>query len=269
MIDRSIIQNLARDMADRFTKLLFLAAYEASDDAYWEGQTRRVAWRSLGGVVEYCPELMSVVRGGGAPVYLLVLRAAPNTDLGQLTLKLKVKKSGQIHTQTIRIRRLSSIPVRIALSELPLKPRPSHAASGRRFGDIYIKLEQAIDSYGVDPAKGRRIAEIFAPSCANLPPPGYVEHWGQYWNIDAINQENNELKTRLYRRLIQSVGKLWRPLRLRRTAHRVLTNRFGLSLVFWSQNLFSGRGIRQAITRGEHRAYPGAAARPSRSGPYS
>ncbi len=260
MIDLSTIRHLARDSADRLTRLLLLSAYEASDDAYWASQTTRHGWRSLGGVVEYCPDLMAVRQDGGTPVYLLVLRAAPNTELERLTIKLKVKKSGQIHQQRIPIRRLSTVPVRIALSGLPLKPRASYAASGRRFGDIYIKLEQAIDNYGADPVAGRKIAEIFAPGCMHLPPLSYVERWGQYWNIDAINREKERLKTRLYRRLIQSAGKLWRPLRVRRAAHRVLTNRFGLSLVFWSRNLVYARAIRDAIAQAGRPGHTMAAA---------
>jgi hypothetical protein len=246
-----ILRLIAQAAADSVTRHLFLAAYEASDDAYWRNYASRYEWRSLGGIIEFTPDFLAVSDKRATPIYLISIRAASNTSFKRVTFKVKVKKSGIIHQQEITHNRLCDIPVRKALASVPLKPRFSKDADRHRLGDIYIRLSEAVDNDGVDHAKGRKIAEIFPSTGTSSAPHNQVERWGQYWNINAINALKDDIKAFYYRELVQSARKLGRPLTLRRTAYRFLTGRLGLSLIFWSQNLWNAKGIQASIARTE------------------
>jgi hypothetical protein len=235
---------------------MFLAAYEASDDAYWRRHATQCEWRSLDGIIEYSPDLFAVPGEGTAPVYLITIRATSNTDLERVAIKVKAKKSGIIHQQEITQNQLCGTPVRKALTAIPLKPKSSKVADWHRLGDIYIKLSEAVDCNGVDLVKGKKIANIFPSTSTDSAPHGHVERWGQYWNVDEINVEKENIKTRCYRELVQSAKQLGRPLTMRRTAYRLLTSQVGLALKFWSQNLWNAEGIRASIARAEANHLP-------------
>jgi len=251
-----ILRRVARAPADRLTKKMFLAAYEASDDAYWRRHATQCEWRSLDGIIEYSPDLLAVPGEGTAPVYLITIRATSNTDLERVAIKVKAKKSGIIHQQEITQNQLCGTPVRKALTAIPLKPKSSKVADWHRLGDIYIKLSEAVDCNGVDLVKGKKIANIFPSTSTDSAPHGQVERWGQYWNVDEINVEKENIKTRCYRELVQSAKQLGRPLTMRRTAYRLLTSQVGLALKFWSQNLWNAEGIRASIARAEANHLP-------------
>jgi len=246
-----ILRRVAQGPADRLTKKLFLAAYEASDDAYWRRNATQLEWRSLGGIIEFSPDLLAVSSERAAPAYLIAIRATSNTDLERVVIRVKAKKAGIIHQQEITQDQLCSTPVRKALNAIPLKPKSSKAADWYKLGDIYIKLAAAADRDGVDLVKGKKIANIFPSTCTDSVPHSQVERWGQYWNVDEINVEKENIKTRCYRELVQSARQLGRPLMMRRTAYRLLTSRLGLALTFWSQNLWNAEGIRAPIAQAE------------------
>ena len=251
-----ILRRVVRAPADRLTRKLFLAAYEASDDAYWRHHATQCEWRSLDGIIEYSPDLLAVPSEQAAPVYLIAIRATSNTDLERVAIKVKAKKSGIIHQQEITQHQLRGTPVRKALTAIPLKPKSSKVAGWHRLGDIYIKLAQAVDCDGVDLVKGKKIANIFPSTSTDSVPHCQVERWGQYWNIDEINVEKENIKTRCYRELVQSAKQLGRPLTMRRTAYRLLTSQLGLTLTFWSQNLWNAEGVRASIARAEANDLP-------------
>ena len=238
---------VAQKAANYVSKKFFLSAYEASDNAYWQRHGIPSEWQSLGEIVEYVPRFLATAEGDDTPVYLFMLRAAPNLDLKRVKLKIKVRKSGEIHQQTITVDSLCRIPVRMALDDIPLKPKPS-SSRGCKLGNVYIKLVEAVNGDGVDLVAGSKIADIFTPDRMEAPNHRFAKRWGQYWNIDEINLEKNNFKTYCYRRLVQSAGQLWRPLRGRRLVYSIMTGRLGLSLVFWSQNVFDARGIRDAMS---------------------
>ncbi len=245
------LRRIAQSVADVVTRRLFLAAYEVSDDAYWRNCATRHEWRSLGGIIEFSPDFLAVSDERSTPVYLMSIRAASNTDLKRVSIKVKAKKSGVIHEHQITQDSLCGVPVRKALSSIPLKPKSSKGADWHKLGDIYIKLSEAIDSDGVDLVKGKKIADIFPSTGTDSAPHSQVERWGQYWNIDAINVRKDDIKTRYYRELVQSARQLGRPLTLRRMGYRLLTGRLGLAVAFWSQNLWNAEDLRISISRAE------------------
>ncbi len=248
-----ILRNVAQAAADTLTKKLFLSAYEACDDAYWRRYASRCEWQSLGGIIEYTPDLLAVPGERAAPLYLIAIRAASNTDLERVAIRVKARKSsGVIHQQEITLNQLCSDPVRKALSTIPLKPKSSIDAGWHKLGEIYINLVEAVNCDGVDLVKGKKIAHIFRSTGTDLLLQNQVERWGQYWNIDEITMEKQNIKIRCYRELVQSAKNLGRSLTMRRTAYRLLTNHIGLNLIFWSQNLWNAKGIRTSI------AQPGA-----------
>ena len=106
-----MLRRVAQAAADRWTKKLFLAAYEAADDTYWQRHAPECEWRSLGGIIEYSPDLLAVPRDQAPPIYLIAIRANSNTDLERVTIKVKVKKFGVIHQQEITQKQLCGIPV--------------------------------------------------------------------------------------------------------------------------------------------------------------
>ena len=237
--------------ADSITKWFFLAAYEASDDAYWRKCTTRYEWQSLGGIIEFTPDLLAVSGERSAPVYLISIRTGAKTHLERLSIKVKVKKSGVIYEQEITQHHLCSIPVRKSLTAIPLRSRTSECGGRHKLGDIYIKLSEAVDVEGVDLVKDKKIAAIFPSTGTDSGPNVHLERWGQYWNIDAINFLKDDIKTCYYRELVQSARKLGRPLTMRRMAYRLLTSRVGLTLIFWFGNLWNAKGIRTAIAEAD------------------
>ena len=245
----SILRSATRAAAGRLTKKLFLAAYEASDDAYWRRHAHRCEWRSLGGIIEYTPDLLVVSSEQAAPAYLMAIRGASKANLERVVFKVKAKKSGVIHEQEITQNHLCDIPVRKALTDIPLKSKSSKG-DWRKLGDIYIKLVEAVDSEGVDLARDKKIADFF-PSTGTDSANHQVERWGQYWNVDEINAEKENIKTRCYRDLVQSARQLGRPLTMRRTAYRLLTSDVGLAVMFWSENLWNAEGMRASIAQAE------------------
>ncbi len=247
MIHFDLSFGAAQKAADHVSKKFFLSAYETSDNAYWRRHGIRSGWQTLGGIVEYLPRFLAVTEDDDTPVYLFTLRAAPNLDLKRVTLKIKVRKSGEIHQQTITVDGLCRIPVRKALNGIPLKPKPS-STRGSKLGNVYIKLIEAVNGDGVDLVAGSKVADIFSPERMESPNHRFAKRWGQYWNIDEINLDKNNFKTHCYRQLVQSAGQLWRPLRGRRLIYSIMTGRLGLSLVFWSQNLFDAKGMRDSMS---------------------
>ena len=233
------------------TRRLFLEAYEVSDDTFWRQQAEPHRWRSLGGLVEFADDFLAVAQEEDESVYLATFRAAAHADLKCVVLKIKVKKHGAIHEQRIHLDRLTTVPVRKALDGLPLRPKRAKSNRGAKLGDVYIKLVTAIDSDGVDLVGQQKIATIFGPTCTFSSVHRYARRWGQYWNVDEINRAKQLIKNDWYRRLVQSVGQLWRPLRLRRTAYWLLTNPLALSVTFWSHNLLHARGLRAFIVARE------------------
>jgi len=246
-----ILHRAAQGLVNRLTKKLFLSAYEASDDTYWRRHATQCEWRSLGGIIEYTPDLLAMLSEPADPVYLIAIRATSNTYLERVTIKVKAKKSGVIHQQEITQNQLCGTPVRKALTEIPLTRKSSNGAGWQKLGDLYVKLVEAVDYDGVDLVERKKIADIFPSTCTDSVPHHQVEHWGQYWNIDAINVEKESIKTRYYRELVQSSRNLGRPLTMRRAAYRLLTSHLGLTLTFWSQNIGNAEGIRTSIAQAE------------------
>lgn len=263
---------IVQQATDWFTKQLFLDAYEAADDAFWRRDNAPYRWLRLGGLIEYSGDFLAIAQDGGTPVYLAMFRAAPHVDLKHVTIKIKVKKAGAIHAQQISIDELTSTPIRKALNGIPLIPKRSRSTQGAKLGDVYIKLVCAIDSDGIDLVQGRKIATIFSPTCTVSALQRYAKRWGQYWNVDEMNVAKQLIKNLWYRRLVQSVGQLWRPLRLRRSAFCLLSNPLALSLNFWSDNLCTARALRAAIATGARQRkdvapeFDVARARPARHG---
>jgi hypothetical protein len=235
--------------ADLLTKKLFLAAYEASDDAYWRNHETQCEWRSLNGIIEYTPDLLAVTGEQATPTYLIAIRASSDTYLERVVIKVKAKKSGVIHQQEITQSQLYGTPVCKALTAIPLKPKSSKGGDWQKLGDLYIKLAEAVDCDGVDLVKGKKIADIFASTSTDIVAHCQVERWGQYWNTDEINVEKENIRTGYYRELVQSAKKLGRPLTMRRMAYRLLTSPLGLTLTFWSENLWSAKGIRDSVAQ--------------------
>jgi hypothetical protein len=246
-----ILHRGAQAPADWLTKKLFLAAYEASDDAHWRHHDNLCEWRSLNGIIEYTPDLLAVPSERATPIYLIAIRASSNTYLERVVIKVKAKKSGVIHQQEITQSQLYGTPVCKALTAIPLKPKSSKDGDYQKLGDLYIKLAEAVDCDGVDLVKRKKIADIFPSTSTDAIVNRQVERWGQYWNIDEINVEKENIKTRYYRELVQSARKLGRPLTIRRMAYRLLTSPLGLTLTFWSENLWSAEGIRASVAQAE------------------
>lgn len=246
-----LLRCVTQEVADSLTKKLFLAAYEASDNVYWQHHANQCEWRSLDGIIEYCPDLLAVCCKSETPHFLIAIRAMAKVPLNRVVIKVKAKKSGIIHEQKITHDHLCTIPIRKALTAIPLKQTSSKGADRNNLGILYIKLAQALDHNGTDLVKGRKVAQIFPPSRTESTPRRQVESWGQYWNTDAIILEKERIKARYYRELVQSAKSLGRPLRMRRLFYRLLSSDLGLTLTFWAENLWDAKGIRNSIAQAQ------------------
>lgn len=247
MIEYRRSDDFVQKAADWVTKWVFLDAFLASDQAAWQRDGAAHQWCSLGGCIEYSKDFLAIANDGARPIYLAMFRAAAGSKLRRVTVKIKVKKGGAIHEQCITLDDLGMRPVRKALDGIPLKPKRSRSKQGVKLGDVYLKLVSAVNDEGVDLVSGRKVATIFSPTCTVSLLHHYAVRWGQYWDIDEIVRAKQMAKNRWYRRLVQSAGQLWRPLRLRRVAFYGLANPLTLSVTFWARNLFAARALRSLV----------------------
>ena len=249
MVDRSNASKSFKKPVDWLTKSLFLSAYEASDAFFWKHHGSHGRWRNLGGLLEYDPKFIAVTPAGAPPACLVSLRAVSCATFKRVVLVIKVKRSGVILQEKLCLENLGSQPVRKALSIVSQRPSRPSGDLTRKFGEVYIKLVEAVDEEGVDLANGEKIGDIFRPTCTDSPYQPYVKRWDQYWNIEEFNAEKQKLKNHWFQKLVKPAGQLGRPLTARRTVFRLLTNELALSLKFWSQNLFHARQIRGSLER--------------------
>jgi hypothetical protein len=251
MIKRSPVARMSNQAAGWVTRQLFQSAYRLSDDAFWQQRQEQTRWQSLGELVDFCVDFMAVTQEGAKPVYLLTLRSGSHALLRRVTVKVKVKKRGKLYQQSITVDNLGYMPVRKALNGIPLRPKRLHSTKGVKLGDVYIKLVEAIDADGEDVILGQRFASIFAATCTVSSLSHYELRWGQYWNVDQINLAKQQIKNFWYRRLVQSAGQLWRPLRFRRLLYWLLSGPLSLSISFWSGNLFSATALADQLDPGK------------------
>jgi len=246
MGERSVLSGVVQPVARWMGQRLFLAAYEASNTAHWRYYSAQAGWQDLGGILEFSTEFL-VTREKGELVYLMAFRADPERPLRRVTISVKARKSGVIHQEYIRIEGLDGMPVRKALTAIPLNRQPGSEIYGHRSGHLYIRLVEAVDADGVDLVSGDRVSVRVRPVCVDAGNHLYALRWGQYWNVDAIDLQKNALKSYWFRRTVKSAGRLWRPLRFRRALFRLLTNDVSLSVAFWSKNLFDASGLRESL----------------------
>ncbi len=252
MVDLSNASRSFKKPVDWLTKRLFLSAYEASDAFFWKHHGSHGRWRNLGGLFEYDSKFIAVTPTGAPPACLISLRAIGGVTFKRVVLMIKVKRSGVILQERLCLENLGSQPVRKALSIVSQRPKRPSGDLTRKFGEVYIKLVEAIDGEGADLANGEKIGDIFRPTCTDSPYQPYVKRWDQYWNIEEFNAEKQKLKNLWFQKLVKPAGQLGRPLTARRTLFRLLTNELALSLKFWSQNLFHARQIRGSLGRSIH-----------------
>ena len=244
----SMVGGLMEATTNPLARKLFLPAYKASDERYWQRRLSECQWRSLGNIIEYSPDFFSATGKGKYPVLLIAIRSKTDTHLKRLTIKVKAKKSGVLYSQSIRQSHLDRVPVRKAVTVLPLQSQEQNATGRHKLGDFYIKLEEAVDGSGVDLINGKKIAEIFSASVEDAGVENDVRFLDQYWNVDAIDHEKENIRTHHYRRLVHSARQNGRSLALRRMAYRLVSSRLGLSLAFWHQNLGSAGRMRESMT---------------------
>jgi len=175
------------------------------------------------------------------------VRSKTNTGLKYLTIKVKAKKSGVMYTQRIKQSHLDRVPVRKALTALPLHSQKQDAAGRQKLGDFYIKLEEAVYENGVDLVNGKKIAEVFSATVEDAALENGIRFLDQNWNVEAIDDEKENIRTHHYRSLIYSARQNGRSLALRRMAYRLVSSRFALSLAFWHQNLGSAGRMRESM----------------------
>lgn len=250
MTERSPVARGLNHAASWVTRQFFESAYRLSDDAYWHQNPGSPRWQSLGELLDFSVDFLAITQEGEKPVYLLTVRSGSHALLRRVTLKVKVKKRGRLYQQTIKVDNLDFIPVRKALNGIPLRPKRAQSAKGVRLGDVYIKLVEAIDADGDDLVMGQKFATIFGATCTVAAFSQYERRWGQYWNVDQINLAKQHIKNLWYRRLVQSAGQLWRPLRLRRLLYWLLSDPLSLSISFWSSNLFTAGGMAEQVGAG-------------------
>jgi hypothetical protein len=233
MLQQSPTIRIAQRLGRHLMRRLYEPTYAAADARYWQGRPDLRVWDRLGDHIEMARELVAVELSDGGPVYLLSLRGTGDRVLRGVALKLKVKKRGELFTQTIEVGRLGVQPLHIALTDIPLRPKRLEHNRNSRLGDLYVKLVDAIDPELGSLVDGRRIATILHPSCSVAVADHFVQRWGRCWNIDAIERVQAQVRVSWYHRIVQSAGQLWRPLRARRLLYHLLANPLALTVQFW------------------------------------
>jgi len=241
------------------TKKLFLSAYQASDEYYWQHNGLGVSWRPLGPHLEYDTHLASIFSNEKTPLSYISIRAREGVVFKKATVKFAAKGHVVSYQDTIVLYDIGQTPIIKALPSIPLKSLWV-ARGGIRSPYEDVKIE-VIDLYGADGtnlAEGRRIADSFAPTYTEILNSEFVERWGYWWNVDEINWQKQQGRESIYMKFLFHIDRPWHPLQAwhpRRVLFMVLANKFSLSLIFWSQNLIHGKKIRNAIAKEQSERY--------------
>ena len=230
---------------------LFLAAYDASNDYYWQRQGAQAGWRRLGGLIECNAHLFGVFSNAGVPNYLLAIRAVPGTPLKRVEIVVKAKNSLTSRKARIVIEDLGKVPATCELPSLPPPVVPLNGNAVEPYETIHLLLVEAVSERGAHLAMGKKIMGRLTPAYRESLTEEFVARWGRYWHVGLINEEKQRLKSHLFGKIVLPAGQLWRPLTIRRSIFNLLTNELALSLAFWSRNLVNARQMRNALLTGE------------------
>jgi hypothetical protein len=252
-VDFSLPWGLLRKPLDWATKKLFLSAYQASDEYYWQRSGLGVSWRPLGQHLEYDTLLASIFSNEKMPLSYISIRAKKGAVFKKATIKFEAKGHIVSYQDTIAIYDTGKTPIIKALPSIPLKSLWITRGGIRTpYKDVSIEL---IDLYGADGsnlAEGSRIVDSFTPTYTELLSSKFVKRWGYWWNVDEINWQKQNARDLIYMKFLFAADRPWHPLpswHPRRVLFILLANRFSLSLIFWSQNLIHGEKIRNAIAK--------------------
>lgn len=252
-MDFSFPLALLKKPLEWITRKLFLSAYQASDEYYWQHNGIGAYWRALGPYLEYDTHLASIFSNENMPLSYISVRARGSNHLKKVTIKFTAKGNLVSYQDTIVFCDVGEVPVIKALPSIPLKSMWV-ARGGIRtpYENVQIEIVELCDDDGVNLLEGRTTADSFNPTYTEILNSEFVEYWGYYWNMDEINWQKQEVKDSIYMRLLFPVDRPWRPLRVlhpRSILFWILANKFSLALIFWSRNLVYGKQIRNAIAK--------------------
>ncbi len=237
-----------RILSSAVSKRFFLDAFQVSDTHYWQRQAPKAFWKDLRGFIEYDTRVISAPMRNGKSALLIAVRAVRGRRFKRIKLSIAAKHDGVVYRDTLDIHNLTEEPRLVGLPDICLKLDPKgrdHAVPVS--GSLFIKLAEAVNSYDVSVDGFQKSAEIFRPVVVKAQRGEFVKRWGRFWNTMLIEKEKQNIKSRSYFRLVKSAGQLWRPLRLRRALHELLTIRPLLSLAFWNENLGTANHLRTSL----------------------
>lgn len=238
----------SKTITNTLSRSLFLDAYQVSDERYWQQQTSKASWQDLRGYVEFDTHIISAPQRNGKSSLLIAVRAVQGRRFKRVKLSIAAKHNGVVYQDTLDIQNLTEKPILVGLPDICCKVSPrgrDHAVLVG--GSLFIKLQEAVNSYDESVHGFKKTAEIFRPVVVKAQRGEFVERWGRFWSTALIEQEKQAIKNRSYYRLVKSAGQLSRPLRTRRTLHELLTIRPFLTLAFWNENLGTAKHLRGAV----------------------
>jgi hypothetical protein len=252
-VDFSLPWGLLKKPFDWATKKLFLSAYQASDEYYWQHSGLGVHWRPLGPHLEYDTHLASIFSNEKTPLSYIAIRAKEGAVFKKATVKFAAKGPVVDYQDTIVLYDIGKTPTIKALPSIPLKSLWVARGGVRTpYKDIEIEVIDLYRADGSNVAEGIHFADSFIPTYTELLNSEFVKRWGYWWNVDEINWQKKIVRELIYMKFLFAADRPWRPLSSwhpKRVLFVVLVNAFTLSLVFWSRNLVHGRQIRSAIAK--------------------
>jgi len=238
----------SRILSSALSKRFFLDAFQVSDRHYWQREASKASWKDLRGFIEYDMRVISAPMPNGKSKLLVAVRAVRGRRFKRVKLSIAAKHQGVIYRDTLEIHNLTEEPRLVGLPDIcPKLDRKGRDHALPVSGSLFIKLAEAVNSYDVSVDGFKKTAEIFRPVVVKAQRGEFVYRWGRYWNTALIEKEKQNIKSRSYFRVVKSAGQLWRPLRLRRVLHELLTIRPLLSLAFWNENLGTANHLRNSL----------------------
>jgi len=231
---------------------LFLNAYQASDEYYWQLNKIGASWKNIGNDIEYDTYLATIFSNGLPPLSYIAIRSSSSL-YKKITLKLEAEGPFATYQEIIIIHNLNEKPVIKALPSIPLKSMwVARGGIMIPYGRVHIEVIEQINNKNQDVLEGKKIEDYFNPSYTEILNSEFVKRWGYYWNVDEINWQKQYMKDYFYMMLIFSAGHPWKSLNSfnpRFILFKILTNKLSLSIAFWSKNLIYGKQIRDSIKK--------------------
>lgn len=188
----------------KIEKSLLLETYITSHLEYMSRDCFLVDWKPIGANLEVSLHLPSVLDNDRVPMAKIAVRCKNSDEsLDCVCLLIEAESIFGTHQGNVKLFRVGSKPVITALPSIPL--RSFHITEDFKFFDSMTQLRIYILASGSSqlPATAQNYSDyVTSPNTIDLLNDRFVERWGTYWNMAAIDSSIRQRTHWLTRHLV-------------------------------------------------------------------